>query len=200
MKQNNIATNLKEFIEQYTDHYLWTRSFIEKLVDDTYIAEDFASETTTKLWKEIIKGTTINNIQAYLKVTARNRCFDHFKKTKVFREKRKMYEWHMADETDNSILDNIETKDRLKIINAEIEKLPPALKHVLISQMDGIKYQQIAEELNISVKSVNQYLWRARKKIRANLLKKGSFIGNKQWRIILNILQYEKNKNSKFNA
>jgi RNA polymerase sigma-70 factor (ECF subfamily) len=172
MNQENSAF-LKEFTEKYKHHYSRTVSVVLKFVKDKTIAEDIASETITKLFEILDKGHPIDNINAFLLGMLKNRSLDHLKERKGFRENLKKYGPPMVAETGNPILYKLETKETLKIINAEIEKTPQGLKIVLLSRIDDIEYQEIAEELNISVKSANQYMWRARNKIRPNLEKMG---------------------------
>ena len=47
-------------------------------------------------------------------------------------------------------------------INARLDGLPAIVKRAfLYSQLDGMRYQQIAEKLNISISTVKRYLTQA---------------------------------------
>ena len=55
-------------------------------------------------------------------------------------------------------------------VNLAIEKLPLKCKQIfLMSKKEGLKYREIAEVLNISIKTVETQISRALSKLRANI-------------------------------
>ena len=71
----------------------------------------------------------------------------------------------IEDELDNQIL--------LEKIRLEIDKLPPKCREVFIlSKVKGMKYKEIAEELNISTKTIENHMTKALKMIRDSMREK----------------------------
>ena len=69
--------------------------------------------------------------------------------------------------------DENKTKKLLKILNNEIENLPPKCKETfLLCKNDGLTYIEVADYLNISVKTVeahmNKAFYELRRKIKKN--------------------------------
>lgn len=71
----------------------------------------------------------------------------------------------IEDEQDNQIL--------LDKIRKEIDKLPPKCREVFIlSKINGMKYKEIAEQLNISTKTIENHMTKALRQIREALIQK----------------------------
>jgi len=68
----------------------------------------------------------------------------------------------MEDEQENQLL--------LEKIRQEIDKLPPKCREVFImSKVRGMKYKEIAEELGISTKTIENHMIKALRSIREAL-------------------------------
>ncbi len=68
----------------------------------------------------------------------------------------------MEDEQENQLL--------LEKIRQEIDKLPPKCREVFImSKIRGMKYKEIAEELGISTKTIENHMTEALRSIREAL-------------------------------
>ena len=62
------------------------------------------------------------------------------------------------------------TEERLQAIEAEIEKLPPRTKDVVLSvYKDGLSYQDTADRLNVSISTVKTLLVNSLKRLRETL-------------------------------
>ncbi|WP_299781572.1 RNA polymerase sigma factor [uncultured Formosa sp.] len=58
----------------------------------------------------------------------------------------------------------------LHLLITEVDKLPEQCKKVfLLGKKDGLKYREISEELNISIKTVERHMTKALKRLRENL-------------------------------
>lgn len=135
-------------------------------------AEDITADIFTRLWKLRSDLNSIQNIRAFLYVSARNACFNRLRdlKAKVKREK------ELANLTENeeqlTILSEIES-DVITRIKEEIEKLPENCKQVFtLSYFEGYKNPEIAERLSINEKTVRNLKSIALKTIKAMFLNK----------------------------
>lgn len=143
------------FTELY--HYFFKRViyFARRFVPETD-AQDIAAEAFIQLWKKKTDFQSIKEVSSFLFITARNRCYDLVK----YHQVRQGHEGELI-----ALMDNSDTYDffweelrmeLLQQIRAEVNKLPERMREVfLLSFDDGLKPAQIAEKLNISVKTVS---------------------------------------------
>jgi RNA polymerase sigma-70 factor, ECF subfamily len=145
------------------------RSFSKKLVHVNEVAEELVSEFFLKIWNDR-KGIVISSsAKAYLYTAVRNRSFDHLRK-----EKRAS--WTNLEEAvavpSNSI--NPQQQSELMELQLKIEGavacLPKQCRLIFqLSRDRGMKYQEIAEMLQLSIKTIETQMGRALKSLRASL-------------------------------
>jgi RNA polymerase sigma-70 factor (ECF subfamily) len=113
--------------------------------------------------------TTIDNVEAYLRTLTRNRCLNVLRRivleNKSDRELSKNYV-DAHNETEESILLN----DTRNLLNAAIDLLPEQQRQVyLLRQSEGLKYEEIAIRLNISINTVKTHMKRALASLRIHV-------------------------------
>lgn len=140
----------------YALHYLNDPAAVEDIVQDC-----FAS-----LWEKTNEGLTVNNKRSYLYMMVRNRCLDHLRKAGIKTEELKPYDTY-------GIIDDEDAQQR-SLIEARlwtaIDTLPEKCREIfLMSKRDGLKYEEIADELGISENTVRNQISKALK-----ILKEGS--------------------------
>ena len=107
------------------------------------------------------------SIKSYLAQTIRNGCYNQIKYNQVRREYASMAQKEMAvaEHGESLVPDELAEK-----INRAIENLPVERKKIfLMSRHDGLKYQEIADTLGISVKTVENQMGKALKYLREDL-------------------------------
>ena len=140
----------------YALHYL----------QDTDLAEDIVQESFTTLWEKIGQGFPIINRRTYLYMTVRNRCLDHLRRKGIPTESLKPYDTYgIIEEDDAEQRSAIEAR-----LWTAIDSLPEKCRQIfLMSKRDGLKYEEIAEELGLSVNTVRNQISKA-----LNILKDGA--------------------------
>ena len=139
-------------------------------VKSDYIAEEVISELFIKIWKKRNDLVAIRNIDTFMYYSTKNKSIDYLRKIK----KSKVVPIELASDkcspyTTNPEAIMIEDEFRRKV-NASILSLPP--KCQLIYRMikeDGLKYNEVADLLEISVKTVEFHMGNALKKLRKDL-------------------------------
>jgi RNA polymerase sigma-70 factor (ECF subfamily) len=148
----------RNFKELYQPLCLFALRFINK-VDD---AEDVVQQTFADLWDKRMGMGRILNLKAYLFQSVRNRSLSVVAKA----------EWIPLEEPfpeaeDRSLEESMYNAERDARLWNEIDKLPPERKKIfLLSKRDGLKYQEIANELNLSIKTVENQISKALKTLR----------------------------------
>lgn len=130
-------------------------------------AEEIVADVFTNLWKNRASAAEIADIQLYLYVSVKNNCIHYLKK-------HQKQQWQSLDtlqlEQDwyYQESDRLEVKELENQIRTAVASLPPRAR--LIFQMakeDKLPYKHIADLLGISVKTVDNQLAIALKKLSA---------------------------------
>ncbi len=143
------------FTALYHRFYRQVLHFSRRYTDETE-AQDITADAFVQLWRNRTEFKHIKAISSFLFVTARNRCYDLLRHKRV---KSRHEEELLAMMDDHYHSDFFHVQVRLeaaKLLRAEIEKLPERMQEVLLlSFREGLKPAEIAEKLNISVKTVS---------------------------------------------
>ena len=139
----------------YAAHYL---------KGDIAASEDSVQDCFVKRWQQEAKRD-ITDKRAFLYSTVRNACIDTLR--------RQHPEMTNIDPTDlEEIISDEEAIDRSEQeakVWETIDALPDRRREVfLMAKRDGMTYNEIAEALNISVKTVEHQISKAMKKLRNN--------------------------------
>jgi RNA polymerase sigma-70 factor (ECF subfamily) len=130
------------------------------------ISEEIISDVYVKIWNNRSKLESIKNLKSYLFISVRNGCLSYLRKSKDD----KIVSIECVNEFNFSTLEEPEDesieKEMLDQIYTAIEKLPCKCKMVFtLAKINGLKYREIAEILEITEKTVNNHLVLAVKKI-----------------------------------
>ena len=158
------------FTDIFRSHEQSLHTLAYRLTKDEALAKDIIQEVFVKLWEIRHSLTEIENMDGFLFRLTRNKVMDFLRKASAD-ERLKMTIW----EGMNSILNNetsvLETKEYHIVIAKAIAALPPKRREIYLLKMDeGMNYQQIADELNISRHTVKHQVSFALQSVRAFIL------------------------------
>jgi len=174
MDFKNLIKGLKEGDKSaykflFTEHYIDLCNYIYNLSKNRVLAEDLVQEVFIKLWE---KRTTLNiktSIKSYLYKASHNQFLQHIRKEKnrfdvIERSKLDLLSLvYIEDESTTNLY--AEKLDTL------INDLPPKCKTVFLkSKIENKKYKEIAQEMNISVKTVENHIGKALRILRESSL------------------------------
>lgn len=161
--------------------------FAETYVCCPGLAEDIVQDVFIKIWENPVSRVS-KSLRSYLFFMVRNACIDYLRSVQVEdKKKQKLFEAQvLSDSVDLDIDENI----TLKIKDA-INELPEQCREVyLMSIFDGLKYSEIADELNISVSAVKVQVFRAKNRLREKLDSLREFL------ILFSFMSFFKNQQS----
>ncbi len=163
MKSFTVEEFERSFKELYRPLCLFALRFTAQPDD----AEDIVQQVFTDVWEKQKQEVTIDNLKAYLYRAVRNRSLS-------FSDK--MVNYPLTDslpETEDESLDEkMHCAERDARLWNAIDKLPAARKKIfLLAKRDGLKYQEIANELNLSVKTVENQMGKALKALRETAIR-----------------------------
>ena len=140
---------------------------------DADLSEDIVQESYTALWEKLQEGAHVLNRKSYLYMMVRNRCLDHLRKKGIPTESLKPYDTY-------GIIDDDDAQDRSRTearLWTAIDSLPEKCREIFIlSKRDGLKYEEIAEELGLSVNTVRNQIAKALKLIKEGAVKIFTFL------------------------
>lgn len=135
--------------------------FAERMVTDRQAAEDIVGEAFIKLWKRRDSFATVQNIKAFLYISTRNAALNLLKQAKRESLSKKQLAY-LSEEQGAFVLNDMVRAEVLREIMQEIDKLPEQCGKVLkLGYLQGMKNQEIATMLNISVHTVKNQKARA---------------------------------------
>lgn len=126
-------------------------------IADYQKVEDIVQECFLSLWQ---KRSAVTEHRAYLYASVRNRCLDELHKTLKNRSLADSdIENFYSEESDSIMQDDSVTEAE---IWTAIDSLPDRCREIfLLSKRDGLKYEEIARELSISVNTVRNQISKA---------------------------------------
>lgn len=168
----NVLHNSKDFETLFSYNFRPLCLFALHYLDDVDASEDVVQECFMKLWEKLEQGTEVSNRRAYLYTTVRNRCLDILRSKGLQTESLKPHDTY-------GIIDEDEAEDRSQAearLWTALDSLPEKCRQVFImSKRDGLKYEEIAEELDLSVNTVRNQISKALKILKDGARKIYSF-------------------------
>ncbi len=171
---------LNEFQELFRTHYvmLCVRAF--GYVHDNKIAEDIVQDVFVSLWEHRQQLDFSRSLLPLLTVSVKNRSIDHLRHSKISAPADRRAEDELDEYLHNLIADDLEQEIELVQlrdgIHEGILQLSEQSRRIfLLSRESGLKNREIAERLNISIKTVEKHIALVLAKLRLHLLRGGFF-------------------------
>lgn len=144
-------------------------AFFLKHIKMPATAEDLTQDVLMKIWIRRKSLENIQNLDNYVFSMAKNHVIDHLRKAKTNRQYKDALQREIAVQQPLA-LDKIIYSDYKVILDKLLNDLPPRQKEIfLLSRMKGLSHDEIADQLNISTKTVRNHLFLAMKHIRSHM-------------------------------
>lgn len=159
-----------QFEIAYKQYYSMLVGFAVQYVEDGDVAEDVVQEVFSNLWNQSDRIEVKTNTKSYLFGAVRNACLNHLKHLKVVESHAKM----TIQPVESEPVDFMEMDELQERIESALAQLPEKRRQIFeLSRFEEKKYQEIADELDISIKTVETQMSRALKVMREML---GSYL------------------------
>lgn len=143
-------------------HYRPLCYFAAQMVGDHQDAEDIVKDTYVKLWQKHDSFATSQNIKAFLYITTRNACLNFLRHLQVREASRKELMFLEEIKGQDLVLNRMIKAELMQEIYCEIEKLPEKRRMVFkMAYLEGLKNDEIAEQMNISIHTVKEHKGKA---------------------------------------
>jgi RNA polymerase sigma-70 factor (ECF subfamily) len=163
---NAIRKDDREAFEQvFRENYRPLTAYAFRFVRELPTAENIVQDVFLKLWQTRHELVITTSLVHYLFRSVRNHCLNHLDKIKVRTEYLRIQMARTEDEEDFTafypeigLLEKIETA---------IRALPEKRQEIFrLAREEGLKYREIADQLNLSVKTVEAQMTLALKQLR----------------------------------
>lgn len=165
------------FSHIYSIYFMKMTRFCMAYVGVEEDAKNIVQDVFLYLWEHPDTYETVNNLDAFLFVLIKNRCLNFIKhrlyerslkqalpETEDQELKMNLYSLQCFDESCLTLAD-VES-----LLDNAIDRLPERCREIFkLSRMEGLKYKEIAERLNVSVNTVENQMSIALKKLRIEL-------------------------------
>lgn len=152
----------------FRQYYSFLCRSVYRIIPDTQITEDLAQDVFYELWKKRDSLNITTSLSAYLKRAALNKSLNYIRDQKI--------DFRNAPEKENleskavSIIHEIAADDLQDKIDAAIDSLPERCRLVFVlSRFEEMTYREIADQLDISIKTVENQISKALKNLRTSL-------------------------------
>ncbi len=141
-------------------------TFVFKLTQNYSASEDVVQELFIRLWIQRGKLEINENISGYLYRASKNAALNHLRAEKSRQksiQNMPVQEW----QSDDNLIEQIEFS---AVLNQCISQLPERSRDVFMkSRFDGLKQQEISDQLGISVKTIKNQIWKSLQFLKACL-------------------------------
>ena len=152
----------KDTFEQLFVKYKPTLTqFIRKSLPQEEDVEGLVQEIFIKLWLSRTDLRPNTSFNSFIFTIAKNVVIDHLRKLTKTRKKLQelIYNYNLLD---NSTQESIEYAELKQLLVNSIDALPPRQKEIFeLNRIEGMKYKDIAKQLNISENTVNAHMHQA---------------------------------------
>jgi len=159
----------EEFTAFYSENFQKLILVSDKYVKDIFVAEEIVQDIFLKIWEDKDLLSTVNAIKSYLHRSVVNTSINYINRQKNIEQHHLKIAAHLTDD-DIDLID--EQNELIALLYNEIDLLPEKCQKVFkMSRMEGLKYRDIALELSISEKTVENHMGNALRILRLRVLK-----------------------------
>ena len=163
--KNGDAGSFEKLFNHYCQSLI---NFSRRYVWDKQIAENIVQDIFVRVWTNRSNLDPSKSIKSYLFTSVKNESLKHLRHLDV--EQRSVEKIAQSTIEENSPDRNLDRSELEENIKHAISELPEKCREIFsMSRFDNLKYAEIAEILDISVKTVETQMGRALKKLRDRL-------------------------------
>lgn len=168
---------MSDFEQFYITWYSRAKCFAREYVSSESDAENIVQDVFLHLYERRELMDAYTNLTAYLFTSIKNRCLNNLRKRVLEQEAtlemQSEFDMELRMKYDSLEILNTHFPDEVSIeelLNNALQKLPERCRDIFImNKLEGKKQKQIAEELNLSINTVETQMGIAYKKLREEL-------------------------------
>ena len=149
-------------------HFQYLCNFARRYVEDMDTAQEITQKVFITLWEKRDEIDPKLSVKAYLFRSVKNRCLNYIRDNKKYRSQ--ILDIDCGDFDVSVEEEHFAEEELKKEIENALDTLPEKCRMVFeMSRNQGMKYKEIAEELDIAQKTVEAHMCKAIKTLREYL-------------------------------
>ncbi|WP_099464825.1 RNA polymerase sigma-70 factor [Parabacteroides provencensis] len=169
IKNGNMTAFKSLFDSVYFQLYFHCRKF----VPDSEDAKDLLQNVFLRFWEKRSEIDIHTSLNAYLFRSVQNECLNYIRSNRITTTLEEGLPDNIRNDFNNnepSPFSDLAILEIEKIVENTIDKLPDQCKSIFkLSRINGLKNQEIADKLTISVRTVDTQIYRALKILKDKL-------------------------------
>ncbi|MFK7978506.1 MAG: RNA polymerase sigma-70 factor [Saprospiraceae bacterium] len=150
----------------FDTYYAYLVKTAYHVLTDEHQAKDLVQDVLFHFWTKRDSLTIESGLKSYLRRSVVNRSIDQIRRKKRFGVAEEITDYNQAS-NEVSTQEMMETSDLQSAIMAAVDSLPERCKLIFsLSRFEDMSHQQIAEQLDISKKTIENQMTKALKTIR----------------------------------
>ncbi|WP_316825863.1 RNA polymerase sigma-70 factor [Pedobacter miscanthi] len=177
------------FTQFYSSYFQKLLLASDKYVKDVFVTEEIVQDIFLKIWENPYHISEVKSIKSYLYKSVINASINYVNRQKNIEQHHLKL---VAGFSDEYVRDLDDENEMIVLLHSEIERLPVQCRKVFkLSRFEQLKYKEIASQLGISERTVENHIGNALKILRErfmndeNLNRKG-----KGYLLLVNIFLY----------
>jgi RNA polymerase sigma-70 factor, ECF subfamily len=165
IKKNDEAA----FEMLFRTYYKTLCYFAYKIVKDSIVAEEIVQDLFSHFWEKRGSMELFTSVKSYLFKSVHNNSLKYLRHQKIVIEHQTKVK--IDQPLPFELQENYaEIGEMMHIINQTLEEVPQRTREIFqLNRDEGLKYQEIADKLNISIKTVEAHITSLLKLLRINL-------------------------------
>jgi RNA polymerase sigma-70 factor (family 1) len=163
-------TAFKTLYEYYSPRLF---HFAYAIIHSREVAEEIVADVFLQIWQKRVRIGSLDNLNWYLYITTRNISYSYYRKNnrrKNFNFDEAVLSYYQVHASPEEILIGQEV---LQVVNQAINDLPPKCKLIFrLVKEENLKYREVAELLHLTLKTVENQMGIAVKKIHEAIRKR----------------------------
>lgn len=165
------AGSEQEFEQLFKEHFKSLYAYAFTILKNEAVAEETVQNVFYKIWEKKVPDNIQTSLKAYLYKAVYHDCLNYLKHQKI----KARYQLHVMHQSNNhndqGAAKKILVRELEEKLRAAMNTLPQQCRTIFqLSRFEGLKYQQIADQLGISVKTVENQMGKALKQLRIKLI------------------------------
>lgn len=157
------------FEQVFKAHFKNLHAYAFTILKDEDEAEEMVQQVFFKLWERAENLSFTGSVAAYLYRAVHNESMNYLRHQKVKSTHQMHVAYRMKNETENSAR-KVMTKELEDKFQSALAELPEQCRTIFqLSRFEEMKYREIADKLDISVKTVENQMGKALKIMRSKL-------------------------------
>ncbi len=157
------------FEQVFKTHFKFLHTYALSILKEEATAEEMVQQVFFKLWEKAEQLSISDSLRGYLYRAVHNECLNYLKHQKVKSLHQHYLTWRLKDNTD-SASKNLAGKELEERLQQAVNELPGQCRLIFqLSRFEELRYQEIADHLKLSVKTVENQMGKALKLLRQKL-------------------------------